>query len=175
MTKKYLFLLFALCAPAVFHAGTQPFRSGVILAAELSSKKQSIRDFSEQEYPDLPENRVYASVTLKLFSGRILSRHDYSLHAFGKNYKCVALRVNGGAWKSAGSDVEYPGKNDKYSMLFILDSSVVGINQEEQLDLRCNYPPAKYADTSLVFTNRKQQDFTPASKIPAIGLLKSEK
>ena len=66
--KKILSIALLLCS-AVLLADKQPFRSGILLAAELSSVNQQIKDFDAEDYHGLPQqNRIYASVTLKLFS-----------------------------------------------------------------------------------------------------------
>ena len=173
--KKILSLALLLCS-AVLLADKQPFRSGILLAAELSSVNQQIKDFDAEDYPGLPQqNRIYAAVTLKLFPGRQLSRHDYSLRVFGSDFKCAAIKVDNGPWISVSGDIKFPESHRKYTMLFILDSRVVGLNDQEKLNLKCNYPPAKSAETEIIFNNRKTANFTPASKIPESGILTIKK
>lgn len=173
--KKTLFLLLLLCS-AVLLADKQPFRSGVLLAAELSSANQQIKDFDAEDYPALPQqNRIYAAVTLTLFPGRQLSRHDYCLRAFGTDFKCAAIRVDNGPWTCVSGDIQFPEGKRKYSMLFILDNRIVGLNEQEKLNLKCNYPSVKNAETEIIFTNRKTANFTPASKIPEAGILTVKK
>ena len=170
--KRKFFALVLLLAATVLYADSQPFRSGVLLGAELSASPQKIIDFDADDYPDIPQqNRIYAAVTLKLFPGRQLSRHDYSVQVFGRDFKCAAIKVNDGPWKSTSGDIMFPEGKNKYTMLFILDNSVVGLNEKEKLDLKCNYPPVKYSETRLIFNNRGKNNFTPASKIPAAGIL----
>ena len=176
MSRKWIFEIVVLLAGCVLSAETLPFRSGIILAAETSAKKQNIVNFNEQNYPDLPVgSRIYAAVTLTVFSNRVLSPLDYSLNAFGKKYPCVAVRTGDSAWQADPKGIEFPAKNQKYAMLFILDGSLLGFNKEDKMSLHCNYPPAKTPDTALIFTNRMQQDFTRASQIPATGTLRIQK
>ena len=173
MSKKWILEIVVLLAGFVLSADTLPFRSGIIFAAETSTKKQNIVNFNEQNYPDLPVgSRIYAAVTLTVFSNRILSPLDYSLDAFGKKYPCVAVRTGDAPWQADPKGIEFPAKNQKYSMLFILDGSLLGFNQEDKMSLHCNYSPANAAGTELFFTNRMQQDFTKSSKIPAAGALR---
>lgn len=171
MKKTLLFLVLLLGTTALF-ADKQPFRSGILLAAELSSAPQQIRDFDAEDYPGLPvQNRLYAAVTLKLFPGRQLSRHDYSLQVFGSEFKCAAIRVDNGPWLSVSGDIKFPEGNRKYAMLFIIDSRLAGLKDQEKLNLKCNYPLKKNAETPIIFNNRKTANFTPASKIPESGIL----
>ena len=176
MMKKFVLLALVLCPVLRLCAGSLPFRSGIILAAELSSAEQKITDFDEADYPDLPrQNRIYAAVTLTLFPGRGLSRHDYVLSAFGSDAKCVAIRTGDGPWKCLSGDIDIAEKGKKYGMLFILDGRVVGLDPVEKLNLKCCYPPEKYAMTSIVFGNRRDRDLTPASRIPPKGVLPPQK
>ena len=173
--KIYIFFLLLFPVAAVM-AENVPFRSGIILAAELSSAPQKILDFEEADYPNLPVgNRLYAAVTLKLCPGRQLSRHDYSLSITGSPNPCVAIRVDNGPWKSVSGDIEYAEPNKKYAMLFILDSHAAGMDDVEKHGLKCNYPPAQVPETQFYFTNRRKQNFTPASKIPARGIVAVKK
>ena len=174
--KRFIFLAFVLCPVLRLGADSLPFRSGIVLAAELSSAEQKITDFDEADYPDMPrQDRVFAAVTLTLFPGRALSRHDYVLSAFGTDGKCVAIRTGDGPWKCLSGDIDVAEKGKKYGMLFILDGRVAGLNPTEKLNLKCCYPPEKYAATSVVFSNRRDRDLTPASRIPAGGILVPQK
>lgn len=170
--KKILFFLSLLLTSSVLRADKIPFRSGILLAAELSSAAQKINDFDTEDYPGLPQtDRIYAAVTLNLFPGRQLSRHDYSLRVFGRDHKCAAIKVDNGPWVSVSGDIKYPEQNRKYAMLFILDSRIAGLKDKEVFSLKCNYPPEKYSETKIVFINRKQANFTPASRIPGTGMM----
>lgn len=174
--KRKFFALVLLLAAATLYADCRPFRSGVVLCAELSAVPQKIADFDAEDYPDIPvQDRVYAAVTISLFPGRQLSRHDYSIQAFGRDYKCAAIKVDNGPWKSNSGDITFAEKTSKYTMLFILDSSILGHNDKEQLDLKCNYPPVKYSETPLIFNNCGKKNFTPAKTIPQTGILSLKK
>ena len=174
--KKFLLLFLALSPILPLCAGAIAFRSGVILAAELTSAKQSIDDFDEADCTELPrENRVYAAVTLHLFPGRALTRYDFVLNAFGTDCKCVATRVGTSPWKCQSGDISVSEKGKKYALLFILDGRVAGINATEKLNLKCNFKPAKYAETSIVFTNRRGENFTSSEQIPETGVLAPQK
>ena len=174
--KKMLFLFLALGPLLPLCAEVVVFRSGVILAAELTSVKQSVDDFDEADYPELPrENRVYAAVTLHLFPGRALTRYDFALNAFGTDCKCVATRVGTGPWKCQSGDISVSEKGKKYALLFILDGRVAGINATEKLNLKCNFRPAKYAETGIIFSNRREENFTSSEQIPETGILAPQK
>ena len=174
--KKLLLCFLVLLSSFLVCAGSRPFRSGIILAAELSKAPQQIRNFDESAYPELPrQNIIYAQVVLTVFNGRALSRFDYSINAFGQDCKCVAIKTADGPWIADNGDIQFPKEKQKYAMLFILDNRVAGLDNKEKLSLKCNYPPAKYAETPLIFTNRKTANFTRAGQIPAKGILTENK
>ena len=174
--KRKIFALVLLLAAATLYADCRPFRSGVVLCAELSAVPQKIADFDAEDYPEIPQqNQIYAAVTINLFQGRQLSRHDYSIRAFGRDYKCAAIKVDDGPWKSNSGDITLAENKRKYTMLFILDNSVVGHAAREEMDLKCNYPPVKYSETPLIFNNCGKKNFTPAKKIPQTGILSLKK
>ena len=174
--KKMLLLFLALSPLLPLCAEVVVFRSGVILAAELTSVNQPIDDFDEAAYPELPrQNRVYAAVTLHLFPGRALTRYDFVLNAFGTDCKCVATRAGTSPWRCQSGDISSAERGKKYSLLFVLDGRVAGINATEKLNLKCNFGPAKYAETSIIFTNRRGENFTFSEQIPETGILAPQK
>ena len=56
--KKILSLALLVCSTILF-ADKQPFRSGILLAAELSSVNQQIKDFDAEDYPGLPQQNIW--------------------------------------------------------------------------------------------------------------------
>ena len=164
MIRKTVILLLLLSVCSAGFAASKPFRSGIVLAAELTEKTQKITGLNPVEFPQFPQQKLYASVTLKLFYGRELSRHDYALQVFGKNFPCVAIRTGNGPWKSEKGDIPYAEKNKIYSMLFIIDGASTGLNPVEKLQLKCNYQEGPAALDELNFTNRGKADFTPPEK-----------
>ena len=164
MINKTLIFLLLLSFCAVSHAAKKPFRSGVVLAAELTKKTQRITGLNPLEFPQFPQQKLYAAITLKLFYGRELSRHDYALQVFGQDFPCVAIRTENGPWISTKGDIPYAEKNKIYSMLFIIDGASTGLNPVETLQLKCNYQEGAAALDEFNFTNLGDAEFSASAK-----------
>ena len=174
--KIFITGLLALFTAVNLYSADKLFRSGRILAAELTFRSQTIKQFNPEEHPELPQKRIYAQVVLEPFPGREVSSLDYSLRAFGKDYRCIAIKEMNGSWIGGiESDIKYPDSQKRYAMLFILDGNISGINPVENYTLKCNYPPQKHAETPLTFNNLKQGNFSLPAAIPAAGKLTVEK
>ena len=166
-----LFLLLFLSSSSI--ASDLVFRGGRVIIAQLTEKAQKFPALNPIVYANVPENKVYAQVTMQLNSGKNLSIYDYSLQVYGKNYPCVALKIGNGQWVS-GENWKITSINPKecYSMLFILDGKVVGLNKVESLKLYSNALPKKVAAVSLDFENLgKTKDFSLPRSAISKGLL----
>ena len=145
------------------------FRGGEVLAAELSERKIDIRDFDADRFGNLPERRVYATVTLKIPAGRKLALTDFELVAFDRAYPCVALRV-GKSYLFSGQPVEISAVSGEiYTLLFILDRAFAGLDDREKITLRCAYSGGEAVSADLIFINRRQEAFTPSYFLPDAG------
>lgn len=153
-------------------AATLPFRGGEILAAELSAAKPKIANEDPLAFPLDFTRRIYAALVVKAAEGRGLSIHDYALEAFGRSYPCIALRIGDGEYNANVWEVKRASANEKYTLLFVLDATMVGFAPEETLRLRSLYPPKNRAEQPVVFTNLNGKNFTQPRSIPASGLLK---
>lgn len=165
------FVLF--CAVAV-SAETVRFRSGEILAAELSKEKpEGVRNADKLDLSELPDRRVYAALTVALDPGRKISIYDYSLKAFGVVSRCIALRngsnsIDGARYETGGSDRE-----NRCTLYFVLNAREVGIGSREKLTLVCNVPPVQ--ELAVTFVNRGGKAFTPPRSIPDSGTMTEDK
>ncbi len=157
-------------------AETVPFRSGDLLAAEISSKRPNILHFDENAYPQNFAKPVYALLTVKLGAGRNLSVYDYSIEALGVVSPCIAICPSGDSFESRYKEYPANSGNSVFSMLFVLDGTVFGLpNREKEFaTLKCNFPPEERATQKIILTNRNQQPFTTPAQIPSDGIMKVE-
>ena len=176
---KLKILLVPLFAAALLCGGTAEFRGGRILCAELSRKdpapavtvKASVR---HPELP-LPADRIYACVTFKGHDGRKLSIHDYGIESYGRVYPCVAFRKNGGAFSDSVHDAPRIDPKARYTLLFILDSKLTGLNKVEELNVKALFPPEKLSRSRVLFKNLEEGAFTAPGAIPESGLVAEKK
>ena len=167
--KIWIFLLLAGFS-ATLAAATLPFRSGEILAAELSSRAPEIANLDKYDYEFGFRKRTYALLTVKLAPGRTIATDDYSLEVFGKHYPCVAIRVGDGSFDTKKWEIDAPSPSQLYGLLFIVDGTVAGIDSIEKLTLKCN-APGKYRRTVVPFSTIGDRAFRAAAGIPAAGML----
>ena len=172
MRKTLVVCCLLLFCAAAAPAGTVRFRSGEILYAELSRVKPGdIRNRDKLDLSELPEQKIYAALTVSLDSGRKISIYDYSLRAFGVAARCIALR--NGDNSIDGSRFEIDG--NRCTLYFVLNAREVGIGNraDEKLTLVCNVPPEQ--ELTLTFVNRGDQAFTPPRRIPDAGRMTEDK
>lgn len=144
------------------------FPGGEILAAELSSQKVYIRGFDSGMYPDLPQERIYAAVTMLLPEKRKMCVTDFKLSLFGREYPCVAIRVGDGAFDGELVALE-AGKDIKYTLLFILDKNFAGLDDREFITLYSPGNPESRISVKLPFTNLRENSFTASHNISFDG------
>ena len=180
MMKLMLFLV-QLVLAAVLCGGTAGFRGGRILCAELSltDPASAITKAAADRYPVevLPSaaNRIYAAVTFKGHDGRKLSIHDYGIECFGRVYPCVAIRKGGAAFSGAPDAVFNMDPKVTYTMLFVLDSTLTGQNDVEELTVRARFAEGPLSRQKVKFKNLRQTALTPPGRIPPAGLLTEKK
>jgi hypothetical protein len=165
-------MLFTVSAVFSSAAATLPFRSGEILAAELSTAKPKIVSEDPLAFPLEFSRRIYAALVVKPAEGRGLSIHDYALSAFGRDYPCIALRVGDGDYNANVWEVKRAAPGEKYTLLFVLDATLVGLAPKELLTLRSLYPPKSRAAQVIPFSNLGGRGFTSSRSIPDGGLMK---
>jgi len=165
-------LLFSFAAVLPLAAATLPFRSGEILAAELSTAKPRIINEDPLAFPVEFSRLIYAALAVKAAEGRGLSIHDYALEAFGRDYPCIALRVGDNDFNADVWQVERAAPGEKYTLLFVLDATLVGLSPSETLKLRSLYPPKSRAAQPVPFVNLGGRSFTSPRSIPDGGIMK---
>ena len=173
--KKYFYpALFLLLTGFFFSAGAEsvPFRGGEVLAAQLSTRKPQIQNEDPLAFPPPSDKQIYAAVVVKLMPGRALSIFDYSLVAFGQSYCCVAIRAGNNPYDAAKSEFKTTSTSEKYSLLFVLDGSVVGFTPLEKLQLKANFGDKNNSTSPLILENLGNRDFTAPGSIPDSGIVK---
>ncbi|MBS1370513.1 MAG: hypothetical protein HPZ91_11215 [Lentisphaeria bacterium] len=172
MKKLPLLLLLALCAAIPAGAASLPFRSGEILAAELSAAKPNIANEDPLAFPVAFNQKIYAALVVRVAAGRGISIHDYSLEAFGRSYPCIALRIGDGGFNAENWQVKRVDPNEKYTLLFVLDATRVGRTKDENHTLRAEFPPKENADLEVPFTNLGSRGFTAPRSVPRSGSMR---
>ena len=169
MMKKLSFLaavLLAVTAAAPVRAGVLRFRSGEILAAELTSSDVTVRDLNPAAFPALPSQRLCAVLSIRLDYGRKISIFDYSLTVQGVACPCVAIN-DGSGFVSTERDFSDTGV---LQLLFILDARTPP--RSGPLTLKCNLPPTTGVyDRGVPFRGLGRSKPTPPDRIPASGAM----
>jgi len=171
MKSVRVILLLFLCFSAVsLLAETVRIRSGVVLAAEISTAAPAIANRNADAFPNLPVQPLYAVVSLRLDPLRAISIFDYSLGEYGRIFPCIAMAKEG--------RFEYTTEKNNaagvHQLLFVLDAKQFGLRSREGLTLFCHFPPEDGTyNTRLIFRNLSGASFTPASRIPAAGMMET--
>ena len=166
MKSRLFFLITAMLSVAVsVSADTVLFRSGKVLAAELTTQKIDVSGFPAEKPLQLPKDPVYAVVTFQLAPGRAISVFDYELVACGTGFPCVAINHNGQFVMRDTALVS----STPVQLLFITDRLAAGNEEKELHHLRSRFKPSNIYSTPLIFTNLKSDSPKTVSEIPADG------
>lgn len=165
MFGKFVLPFAVVLAALSLHAETVLFRSGEVLAAELSSRKPQVANLPAAE---TAQTTVYALVTVRLQPGRTISTEDYSLFALGGTYRCIAIREENGPFNAAKWHWDAAAPQKKYGLLFALQIPVGQSYRDVRFGLVCN-APGKWPRTELFFSDRGSDAFTAAGSIPSRG------
>ena len=135
--KKYFYpALFLLLTGFFFSAGAEsvPFRGGEVLAAQLSTRKPQIQNEDPLAFPPPSDKQIYAV-------------------AFGQSYCCVAIRAGNNAYDAAKPEFKTTSTSEKYSLLFVLDGSVIGFTPLEKLQIKANFGDKSNSTSPLTLEN----------------------
>ena len=156
-----LFSTFSLCAEV------RHYRSGDILAAEISKANVNIVNFSALAFPNMPQNKAYAVISVKLDSARELSIFDYSLEIKGQTWACVALYRNS---RYEYTSVDIHG-NGVMQMLFVIDGTSLPASGTVDATLKSNLSDARfYYDAVIPCKIIGSKMPTAPAAIPAAGM-----
>lgn len=139
MKFRYTAIVLLLFAGVLLSARTIRFRSGQVLAAELSTAKIKVSNVHRDAPLKMPDSPMYAVVSVKLDQGRAISIFDYTLDAFASEIPCVAIRT-GKDFKFTTDAVFSTGV---VQLLFIVDQSHISRLVEKKLTLKSKLPPSK--------------------------------
>ena len=166
--KHLPLILFVAAAALTVEGAAWRFRSGEIVAAELTRTAPYIRDLDPLAFPALPKDRVYAVLSVRPDAGRPLSIFDYSLEDRDVVHPCVALNTGSGF---VSTDRNVSGA-PIVQLLFILDAG--NARGDVSLTLKCNLPPANgIYDLKVPFRRMGFAAPTLPSRIPAEGMMGS--
>ena len=166
MKLRYALILLSIFSTVVLFAEPIKFRSGYVLAAELSTAKISVSGVHRDAPLNIPSNPVYAVVSVKLDTGRAISIFDYTLDAFGHEIPCSAIRTD----KKFIFTPDTVTSKDVIQLLFITSTSYVGKLASEELTLKSKCPPDKAMfSTAIPFTMLNSKAVSAISAVPAAG------
>ncbi len=157
---------------SLLSAATLPFRSGEVLAAELSTTKPQINNENTLAIPKTFEKPRYAAVVVAVQPERALTIYDYTLEFLGAEYPCIALRAGTQPFDMDLREITQTSPYEKYTLLFLVDGKLVGQELEEKITLKSVAGPDSVARTVLRFNNRGAGSFTAPNRIPRSGILK---
>ena len=177
MKIKNLIMILSLTA-IFFNAGSLAaktadlgFRTGKVIAAEISSAPVEIIGLEDYPYPQ-PPAKIYAVAVLKMTPNRSLSALDYSLVINGKTFPCTAVVCNMASFVCS-PDVTFPSEKDVARLLFVVDAKQVKIPAAGitiRGTLKSNLRGR--SSVALNFTSTGSKPFSDCTKIPEAGLLK---
>ena len=160
---RLLFLLFFSALILTAADKTVPFRSGKILSAQISTRKPEIASDKQKDTP----GGVWAEIIVKLNPGRKLGSMDYYIEVDGKKYFCRAIARNDDKYDADVWEISDPLDSDKIRILFNPPrTSGDSIEYEIKFAFRDTIPYPK-----VTFKNMESEKFTPASGIPAEGVM----
>ncbi len=165
MKIRFTLIMLTAFAALMLSAETIKFRSGYVLAAELSTAKISVSGVLRDAPLTIPQNPVYAVVSIKLDSGRSISIFDYALDAFGNEVPCVAIRTG----KNFLFTTDTITSSNVIQLLFITSMDIVGKLVKTELTLKSKLPPNKIYSTVIPFTMIKNKAVKAPGAIPAQG------
>ena len=100
MFKRFVLLIVTvLLATFSAYAESKHYRSGVILAAEITKANISVANLSSLAFPNMPQNKAYAVISVKLDSARELSIFDYSSPKSFLKKSIIAFQIFAKKWK----------------------------------------------------------------------------
>ena len=179
-------LVLLLTAAALFSQETVPekkkartmrFHSGTILSAELLPENPAFPVTVTNVSPFEPASKVtsnpaYASVVVKLDPGRSISVYDYSLvNNMKTDFKCIGVREGEDVFDAEKWEFENTNPDKLYTLLFKVE--LPPENGKSEYAMHFNLNKNTPEDVLIPFV-KIDRPFTPASKIPADGIIVSD-
>jgi len=169
MKRTAVSLLLLLSGILICHGADLRFRSGRIVAAELSRSLPYVTNADRYSLPSEKRKGTAAAVVLELVTGRMISIHDYLLEVQGTEYPADALRIGDGSFSGQNTAVSTKA-GERVTLLYFIPS---GIPSSGDVTLKL-IPTAepRTQSCSVRFTNLGVQSLTLPSKIGKDGALK---
>ncbi len=149
------------------------FHGGTVLSAEFMPEgflNPTVLNVSRFEPPSrITSDIAYATVIVKLDSGRSLSIYDYTLINRRKDeFKCIGVREGDGPYDAERWEIPDTKPDRLYSLLFKVQ--LPAFNDRNEYTLRYMLNKSKPEDLLIPFV-KINRAFTLASKIPAEGII----
>lgn len=149
-------------------AGGQHCRSGMVLAAELTTMPMKIVAFNALAFPNLPQDKAYVVLSIKLDDMRELSIFDYSLEIKGASFPCIAIRRNNNYEYYTGN---LSGK-ELQQIVFAVDRNSASGTSPVTAVLKSNLSESRYAyDVNIPVTVIGNRAPKAPRAIPSTGLI----
>ena len=149
-------------------AGVQHCRSGVVVAAEVTKGEVKIAELPPLAFQNLPQEKAYAVVSLKLDDMRELSIFDYSLEIKGASFPCVALYRNNRYEYYLGNIID----KGVQQMVFIVDSKLIPDSGKVTAALKSNLSEVRFIyDVNIPLSVIGKSTPKAPRAIPASGLI----
>lgn len=174
MFNKSIFITVILLFSGItLYGGTARFRSGTVTAAEITTSRLNIDQIDWRVFPNAPDNKAYAVISVKLDPHRALSIFDYSLFVNGNPCKCIAILRNG---KFKYFTDTWFSPDQVTQMVFLIDAKKLPVAQKKSdVIMRSNLnDPIGHFDCTVRATVIGTRTPTPISRIPSNGLLETE-
>ena len=149
---------------------TARFRSGTILAAELSTKKPEITNSNKYDPLPVYDGAVgYAVLFVKFDAGRTFTTYDYVLTNSSKTFRCCAVAEGGAQFNTDIWELKTTDPEKIYRLLFIVQI----LPTEDQFDynLRFKLFQSPVPSVKIRFVNLDKNRFSYTSEVPATGTL----
>ena len=162
---KFFIMFFCFCMAAVLDGAAVKFRSGDVLAAEVSSTRPSVSNWNVNLF-GMNSATSYAAVAVRIHPKRKISIYDYALAVNGVNHACVAIRINNGAFEYTQKSLPAE-KGEIFTLLFFLKD--ISVSDVKNVSLVTLMPPTTNEVVPLKINNRYSGTLCPFNSIKKTG------
>ena len=166
--KIFLFFAVLFFSFSLSAAGYLYCRSGIVLAAEVTTADIKITNFTGHGFRlPVPDKRGYAAITIKPNDMRAVSIFDYSLEISSISFPCVAI-WNGSKFEYSTKDIQ---SSNPVQLLFIIDKEMIIGDKILNTVFKSNFVQGSNAySITLPATIIGKKMPTVPNKIPAAGI-----
>ena len=163
---KFFIMFLCFCMAVVLNGANVRFRSGDVLAAEISSAKPAVSNWNVNLF-GMNSASSYAAVAVRIHPKRKISIYDYALAVNGVNHACVAIRTDGGTFEYTQKALSAE-KGEIFTLLFFLKDVNVS-DVRGSVSLVSLIPPTVNELVPLKITNRNGSTLCPFNAIRKDG------